>query len=187
MLRSLAEDCDGVCGTLEQAVSELEIPRVKSVRVMANFKGFLQLGDSEEYDSAVRIPVERYYRTYVAKPPSASSFVLRSDLGSQHYEPESHTTAAASSDTLGVDESSLTSVRPLRTYHVADEDAPGKKVDIERENLAKGYEYGRTAVHISETDENITILETFAGMDLLGFIQSDQVCLLCQNHPSPTR
>ena len=48
MLRSLAEDCDGVCGTLEQAVSELEIPRVKSVRVMANFKGFLQLGDSEE-------------------------------------------------------------------------------------------------------------------------------------------
>ncbi|PLN75438.1 ATP-dependent DNA helicase II subunit 2 [Aspergillus taichungensis] len=174
MLRSLAEDCDGVCGTLEQAVSELEIPRVKNVRVMANFKGFLQLGDSEEYDSAVRIPVERYYRTYLAKPPSASSFVLRSDLGSQHDEPESRTTAAPSSDTLGVDESSLTSVRPLRTYHVADEDAPGKKVDIERENLAKGYEYGRTAVHISETDENITILETFAGMDLIGFIQSDQ-------------
>ena len=49
---------------------------------------------------------------------------------------------------------------------------------MDREELAKGYEYGRTAVHISETDQNITILETFAALDLVGFVQSDQVRIL---------
>lgn len=159
-------------GTLEQAVSEMEIPRVKAVRPIASFKGFLQLGNPEEYDTAVRIPVERYPRTMVAKPPSASHFVLRSDLAAEQEGPES---ATAVPDTKPEDGSALTSVRNLRTYQVSDESAPGGKIDIERDDLAKGYEYGRTAVHISETDENITTLETTAALELVGFIQNERV------------
>jgi ATP-dependent DNA helicase 2 subunit 2 len=53
---------------------------------------------------------------------------------------------------------------------------PGEKRDLERDDLAKGYEYGRTAVHISESDENITKLETFAALEIIGFIQNDHVC-----------
>ncbi|KAL1971063.1 hypothetical protein VTN77DRAFT_14 [Rasamsonia byssochlamydoides] len=159
LLRSLVEDCDGVYGTLEQAISELDTPRVKVVRGIPSFKGELRLGNPEEYSSALRIQVERYYRTYVAKPPTASSFVLRSD-------------AAAGQDIDG--ENLLTSVRNARTYHVSDESAPGGKRDVEREDLAKGYEYGRTAVHISESDENITKLETNAALEVIGFIQSDR-------------
>jgi ATP-dependent DNA helicase 2 subunit 2 len=172
LLRGLVEDCDGAYGTLEQAISEMDIPRVKKVRTVATFKGFLQLGNPEEYDTALRIPVERYYRTYVAKPPSASSFVLRSDVGAEEEQGES--SEAPKSPPEG---GALTSVRNLRTYEVPDENAPGGKVDVEREELAKGYEYGRTAVHISETDENITTLETYAALELVGFIQTDKVSL----------
>lgn len=64
----------------------------------------------------------------------------------------------------------LTSVRNARTYQVVDEEAPGGKRDVERDDLAKGYEYGRTAVHISETDENVTKMETQAGLEIIGFV-----------------
>lgn len=171
------ESCDGAYGTLEQAISEMEIPRTKQVRSVATFKGNLQLGDPENYKTAICIPVERYYRTYIAKPPTASSFALRSDVAASEDDPES----LKSSVTLGGPEgtqsqtgdgSTLTSIRPMRTYQIKDEDAPGGKVEIEKDDLAKGYEYGRTAVHISETDEIITTLKTLAAIELVGFIQS---------------
>ena len=69
----------------------------------------------------------------------------------------------------------LTSVRNARDYQVIDPEAPGGKRDVQREDLAKGYEYGRTAVHISQSDENITKLETEAALELLGFIPSAKV------------
>ncbi|KAL4944789.1 hypothetical protein BDV06DRAFT_219972 [Aspergillus oleicola] len=172
LLRTISEGCDGVFGTLEQAVEEMAIPRVKAVRPVASFKGFLQLGNPEEYDTAVRLPVERYPRTMVAKPPTASQFVLRSDLaGQEGDDPQSSHTIP---ETQPGDESALTSVRNLRTYQVDDESAPEKKIEIERDDLAKGYEYGRTAVHISETDENITTLETTAALEIVGFIQNEK-------------
>ncbi|KAJ5212171.1 uncharacterized protein N7498_003817 [Penicillium cinerascens] len=166
LLHKFVEGSDGVYGTLEEAIAELDIPRIKVTRSMPSFKGFLQLGDASKYETAFRIPVERYFRTYVAKPPSASSFALRS--GTQREEGD-----APASQAPGEGEA-LTTVRTSRTYQISDESAPGGKVDVERDDLAKGYEYGRTAVHISQTDENITNLETFAGMELIGFVQSDK-------------
>jgi len=135
---------------------------------MPSFKGYLSLGDGSKYETALRIPVERYFRTYVAKPPSASSFALRSGGGER-------ADIAAGQSTSGGE--ALTTVRSSRTYQINDESAPGGKVDVERDDLAKGYEYGRTAVHISQTDENITTLETFAGLEIIGFVHMDQVCI----------
>ncbi|GAQ39282.1 ATP-dependent DNA helicase II subunit 2 [Aspergillus niger] len=162
LLRSLAEGCDGAYGTLEQAVAELETPRVKSTRITASFKGHLQLGNPAEYDTAVRIPVERYYRTYVAKAPSASQFTVRN-------EEEMEAAGAGSQDG-----SSLVGVRNSRSYQIDDGTTEDGVTTVDRDQLAKGYEYGRTLVPISETDENITTLETFAAIELLGFIQSDR-------------
>lgn len=181
--RNIVEDCDGAYGTLEQAISEMEIPRVKQVRSSATFKGLLQLGNPEDYNTAISIPVERYYRTYIAKPPTASPFALRSDVSGSQEDPE----VTQSSATVGAEGSQpgkgsgLTTVRNLRSYQVKDESSPGGKIDVERQDCAKGYEYGRTAVHISETDENITILDTSAAMELVGFIQSDKVRLFLSN------
>ncbi|KAL2849511.1 SPOC like C-terminal domain-containing protein [Aspergillus pseudoustus] len=171
LLRTVSEQCDGVFGTLEQAVSEMVIPRVKAVRPIASFKGFLQLGNPKDYDTAVRIPVERYPRTMVAKAPSASQFVQRSDMAAGQEDTGPSETVVGDQPEDG---GSLTSVRNLRTYQVSDESAPGGKIEIERDDLAKGYEYGRTAVHISETDENITRLDTEAALELVGFIQSEK-------------
>jgi ATP-dependent DNA helicase 2 subunit 2 len=135
---------------------------------MPSFKGFLSLGDASKYETALRIPVERYFRTYVAKPPSASSFALRAG-GQGREEAE----AGAGKSTSGGE--ALTTVRTSRTYQINDESAPGGTVDVERDDLAKGYEYGRTAVHISQTDENITSLETFAGLEMIGFVHVTKV------------
>lgn len=169
LLRGFAEGCGGIYGTLGQAVSELEIPRIKVTKSLPSFKGFLSLGDASKYETALRIPVERYFRTYVAKPPSASSFAIRS--GGQGHEAAD---AGAGQSTSGGE--ALTNVRMTRTYQIDDDSAPGGKVDVERDDLAKGYEYGRTAVHISQTDENITSLETFAGLEIIGFISQHKVC-----------
>ena len=69
-----------------------------------------------------------------------------------------------------LDGNSLAPVRSARTYQVIDEEAPGGKRDVTRDDLAKGYEYGRTAVHISESDLNVTKIETQAGFEIIGFI-----------------
>ncbi|QKX56594.1 uncharacterized protein TRUGW13939_03699 [Talaromyces rugulosus] len=169
LLRSLVEDCDGVYGTLAQATEELDTPRVKVVRGIPSFKGELKLGDPTQYDTALRIQVERYYRTYAARPPTASSFVVKS---SGEESAQSSATVAAGQG-ASIDEN-LVSVRNARTYHVNDPSAAGGKREFERDELAKGYEYGRTAVHISESDENITKLETDAGLELIGFVQNDR-------------
>ncbi|EGE84995.2 ATP-dependent DNA helicase II subunit 2 [Blastomyces dermatitidis ATCC 18188] len=175
-LKQLVEDCEGIYGTLEHAISEMEIPRTKVVRSMPTFKGDLRLGDPEQYSSALSIQVERYYRTYAARPPAASSFVSSAVLSEGQETTQSSATLAAkeSSQEGGAVASALTSVRNARTYQVNDEEAAGGKRDVERDELAKGYEYGRTAVHITESDENITKLETDAALEFIGFIPSDK-------------
>jgi ATP-dependent DNA helicase 2 subunit 2 len=66
-------------------------------------------------------------------------------------------------------------LQQARTYKVNDPDAPGGKKDVAFESLAKGYEYGRTAVHISESEFNITKLETIKEFTILGFIEQRKV------------
>jgi ATP-dependent DNA helicase 2 subunit 2 len=82
-------------------------------------------------------------------------------------------------------DANLTNVRNVRTYHVDDPSVAGGKRELEREELAKGYEYGRTAVHISESDENITKLETSAALELIGFIQAEQVSFFSFQSQTP--
>ncbi|KAH0556896.1 hypothetical protein GP486_005318, partial [Trichoglossum hirsutum] len=178
-LKAMVEDCGGVFGTLEQAVAELDIPRIKPVRPVPSFKGRLTLGDTTAYETALAIDVERYPRTMVARAPSASQFVVKTDAATEGDSMQSsHTIIAADNkgalvtDTA-TDRRDLIAVRNTRIYQVDDENAAGGKREVQREELAKGYEYGRTAVHISESDENVTKLETQAGLDIVGFVQKD--------------
>ncbi|KAL8995330.1 MAG: hypothetical protein Q9169_004905 [Polycauliona sp. 2 TL-2023] len=166
----LADSCDGVIGTLQQAVEELGMPRLKATRPVHSYKGLLTLGNPEEYESAACIDVERYPRTMVRRPLTASRFVQRQDPtdgSTQSTGTLVHDGDVAMPDADGND---LAGVKSSRTYQVVDEDAPGGKRDVDRDDLAKGYEYGRTAVHINETDENVTKLETRMGLDIIGFI-----------------
>lgn len=69
----------------------------------------------------------------------------------------------------------FTAVRQTRAYKVNDPSAPGGKRDVEYDTLAKGYQYGRTAVPISESEHNITKLETVKSFSIVGFVDADKV------------
>lgn len=175
-LHYLVEQCGGIFGTMAEAIDELDLPRVKTTRPVPTYKGQLRLGDLEQYDTALCIDVERYPRTMIRKPESASSFTVRSDLGSDSMA--SSATVAPHADQPEGSQSSenmLTNVRNLYVYQINDPEGDGGKRHVSRDELAKGYEYGRTAVHISESDENITKLETEAAMEIVGFVSSTEV------------
>ena len=174
-MKALVDDCDGVFGTLAQAVEELGIPRLKPTRPVPSYKDQLTLGDPNQYDTAMCIDVERYPRTSIKRAPSASQFVQRSDLLNGHVSTQSSATIlpdgdSAEAGTTASINNGLTVVRNARTYQVADENAAGGKRDVGQDDLAKGYEYGRTAVHISESDLGVTKLDTHAALEILGFI-----------------
>ncbi|KAG6251553.1 hypothetical protein E4U23_000520 [Claviceps purpurea] len=166
ILKTLSEQCkDAVFATIAEAIHEIDIPRVKSVKPYKTYDGPLILGDPEKFAAAVCIYVERYFKTHVARPLGASTVVVKSDQATQ-------STQTLDEDPMeGVE---FSAVKQARTYKVNDPTAPGGKRDVEFEALAKGYEYGRTAVHISESEYNITKLETERSFSIIGFILRDK-------------
>ncbi|KAF1816526.1 ATP-dependent DNA helicase II subunit 2 [Eremomyces bilateralis CBS 781.70] len=171
-LRSLCDACDGVYGTMAQAISEMAVPRVKSVRPVPSFKGWLTLGDPDKYDSAMVIDVERYPRVMVAPAPRASQHVIKTGIDLDATQTgESATLEGEGTGSLG---EGISAIKQARSYQVEDNEAPGGKRDVDKDDLAKGYEYGRTAVHIDESDMNIVKLETKARLDVIGFVAQEQ-------------
>lgn len=172
LLRTLCEDCNGTFGTMLQAHDELQMPRIKSVRPTAGYRGFLTLGNPELYDDAFTISVERYPKIMKATVPSSSAFVVRhGGASSQNFTQPQNDDSNNNNNNNSTN--SLSAVRMARTYQVHDENAPGGKKDVGRDELAQGYEYGRTAVHISESDRNVTTFETLPGLDVVGFVHKD--------------
>jgi ATP-dependent DNA helicase 2 subunit 2 len=171
VLKSFVESCNGNFGTLAEAIEQLSIPRLKQTRPIPTFRGQLTLGDASKFDATLTIDVERYPCTMLAKPPTASSFVVRTDLGAagpSNGEPME--------GIVGEDHpmSDLAAVRSQRGYQVNDPDEPGAKKNVEMEELEKGYEYGRTAVHIAESDMNVVKLETQPSLELIGFAREEE-------------
>ncbi|KJX97255.1 ATP-dependent DNA helicase II subunit 2 like protein [Zymoseptoria brevis] len=168
VLKTLCADCKGMFGTIAEAIDELQTPRTKSVRPTPSYKGFLTLGNVELHDDAMIIDIERYPKVMVAPAPSASKFVVRSG---GHEATQSTLVGGENGTQDGGD--GLAAIHNARTYQVDDENAPGGKRDLDREELSKGYEYGRTAVHISESDQNVTTFETKPSLDIVGFVDKN--------------
>ncbi|KLU87525.1 hypothetical protein MAPG_06524 [Magnaporthiopsis poae ATCC 64411] len=174
LLRTLTGNCkDAVFGTMAEAVKELENPRIKPTRPYKTFDGHLTLGDPKVYgDSALSIRVERYFKTKAAHAVSASTVVAKTEPGAE--ETQSTRTARADEDDSIPADDKLTGLHTARNYRIKDESAPGGKRDVAFESLAKGYEYGRTAIHISESEHNITKLETTKEFTIIGFIPKER-------------
>lgn len=168
-LRNLANACEGgIFATMAEAIDELDIPRVKTVKPFKTYDGSLVLGDPAKLLAAVNINVERYFETHLARPLAASTVVVKS-------EPATGTQSTQTLEEDATDGALFSAVKQARAYKVNDPSAPGGKRDVEFETLAKGYEYGRTAVHISESEHNITKLETQKSFAIIGFIPCDKV------------
>lgn len=158
---------------MAQAIEELDIPRVKLTKPVPSYKGLLTLGDPTHYDTAMTIDVERYPRTMQQRPPTASSYVVRSDLAPWESQAQSSMTVADDDGTSNHND--LAAVKQNISYYVLDPSASGGKRDIHREDTAKGYPYGSTAVPISDSERNVTDFETFAALDIIGFVPADKV------------
>ncbi|KAE9988409.1 hypothetical protein EG328_011169 [Venturia inaequalis] len=172
-LRELVEACDGQFGTMAEAIAEMGTPRLKSTKLSTSYKNLLTLGLPAKYDSAMAIDVERYPRTRVAPAPTASKHVESASMAPRPSQAQ----ASGSGEDVemgGTGNNNLVTVKNARGYWVEDPDAPGGKKDVLREDLAKGYEYGRTAVFISESDRNITDMEVRAALEIIGFIPMDK-------------
>lgn len=119
------------------------------------------------------IDIERYFKTKAQKPVSASSFVTRSapnGASSQHSSATVQGDVEMSDAPLSGD---FAAVKTQREYKINDQS--GGKTLVDHEELAKGYEYGRTAVPFTESDENITKLNLPASFEIIGFIPNDKV------------
>ena len=165
---------------MEQAISEMDTPVVRTYRPSPTFKGHLTLGDPESTTPIISIEVWRYPRTMVAKTQSASQFVVRHESTNAQSSVQSSVTVRAEGKNPEIDDAadaglSLAAVKNTRTYQVVDESAIGGKRDVDRDKLAKGYEYGRTAVSISESDENVTKFATTASLQVIGFVPRPKV------------
>ncbi|KAF2476883.1 SPOC domain-like protein [Lindgomyces ingoldianus] len=171
-LKDFARKCNGNFATIAEAISQLEIPRTKNTHPVPSYKGTLTLGDSENYDTTLTIDVERYPCTMIAKPPTASSFVVRTDLSGGAGASTQSSATVAGDEHRG--DGQLAAVKSQRVYQIDNLDEPGTKTNVEMEDLERGFEYGRTAVHISESDANVVKLETSPCLDLIGFVPEEK-------------
>lgn len=201
LLMRLTESCqNSTFGTAALAIEYLANPTARVPKAFKQYEGRLGkhlfmchqihcshslsgLGDFTRYpDSAIFIDVQRYFRTKIAKAPSASSFVSRAATANGDGSAESSNTAQG--DTEMTDAPDLSAVKSSRTYHVVDPSAQGGKLDVQRDQLAKGYYYGSTAVPFGEDDENVTRFESLESFSIIGFIPNDKVS---RQYPINTR
>lgn len=169
-LRTLVEACsEGTFASMADAIDRLDEPTVKSVKPYKCYDGQLTLGDPSKDPTSMAIDVERYFKTHLARPQGASTVVVKDEAG-----PTQSTETVQGDEMEGVE---FSGVKQARTYKVNDPKAPGGKKDVEFESLAKGYEYGRTAVPISESEHNVTKLESTKSFSIVGFIPWDKVGL----------
>lgn len=163
----------GSFGTVARGIENMSIPDIKKSRPYKTYEGRLGLGDFEKYpETALYIDVIRYFKTKRLMPPSAKSYVTQSSAVNGSTQ-SSHT---IDGDVEMTEQpSDLSNVKTTRHYQVNDASQPGGKRSVEREDLSKGYEYGRTAVHINQIEENVTQYETIQGFSIIGFIPMDKV------------
>ena len=169
ILASLVESCNGVIGTLAQAAQELGVPRLKSVRPVPSYRRELTVGDGDRYSDALSIEVERYPRVMIRSAPSASSYVVKSEVANGTDTAQSSVNVVDEPNGEA-DQNPLAPLRTERLYEIKDESAADGKRVVPQTDLEKGYEYGRTAVYISESDKSLLNVDSKESLAIVGFI-----------------
>ncbi|KXH66017.1 Ku70/Ku80 N-terminal alpha/beta domain-containing protein [Colletotrichum salicis] len=176
ILQDFVSKCDNAqFATIAEAIGELDTPRLKPVKPYKTYDGPLTLGLADPPE-ALKIPhtpavinVERYFKTKQAKAPTASTVVVSAEPGPSQQVEGGEPMEGVESTSAG-----FAAVKSARAYKINDPDAPGGKRDVEFDSLAKGYQYGRTAVAISESEWNVTKLETVKTFSIIGFIPCEK-------------
>lgn len=145
--------------------TDCEFYRVRS------YDGQLTLGDAAKFPSSISMAVERWPVTKKSSAESATTVVMKSETNT------TQTTMTLDHDVDGQEDDAnlFNSVESHRTYKINDPKAPGGKRDVDAETLARGYTYGSSAIHIAESEWNITKLETIKSFSIIGFVASEKI------------
>jgi ATP-dependent DNA helicase 2 subunit 2 len=141
---------------MAEVIFSLRNPQIRKVRPVPSYRGTLTIGSPYEYpDDAIVIDVERYPRTKRAAAITASK-----------YLPPTEGETPSQGGGVGLQ----------RTYRIK---RGNEDVEVEKEELEKGYLYGRTIVPLSDADQGIVKLETNAELTIIGFIEMKGVRYRC--------
>lgn len=118
--------------------------------------------------------MKRFPKTKVAKPVSATSVTVPTGAANGGASTQSTNTLPGDVEMTDAP-GAFAGVKTSRSYEVKDPSHELGVRTVEREDLAKGFEYGRSAVPVSESDENVTKLETTKSFSIIGFVPIDKV------------
>jgi ATP-dependent DNA helicase 2 subunit 2 len=169
---------DGDMGNCALAIEEVSRPDAKQTKSML-MGNVLRLGDVENHpDEAIEISVKTSKCTALARPKSWKKFARMGD------EDDDIVMRNADDDdeprpTFGELAMQTRYVYDPSGYHDEDADASmdedsqkkSESVEVEKEDLIRGYKYGTSYVPVPEN--NFPKLETKKGIDITGFIHSE--------------
>jgi ATP-dependent DNA helicase 2 subunit 2 len=136
---------------MAEAITFMANPQVKEVRSVSSYRGVLTIRSPNLFpDNAISIDVERYPRTKRLAPSSASKYVPPPAQGAP----------------LGGIQGG--SVALQRTYKSKNGE---EDVEVSKEDLEKGYSYGRKVLHSSDADVGYLNFETTADFGILEFVE----------------
>ncbi|KAF2668511.1 SPOC domain-like protein [Microthyrium microscopicum] len=175
-LCNLVLEASGTMTPVYKAVSELGIPSHRTVRAVTTYKGTLTIGHIGKFEEqSMKIEIQQWPLIMPATAQSAKTFLVqREDKEGEHAGGSAESSATLQQSAPKEGEETL--LPSKRTYgkQIEDPTAPGGKIDVDKEQLEKGYVYGRTAVHIGTDDMGVVNLDTEAGLEVVGFVARDK-------------
>ncbi|KAK9235337.1 SPOC like C-terminal domain-containing protein [Lipomyces kononenkoae] len=155
---------NAIIAPFAEVLSDLEIPHVRKVRSTNSYNGTLTIGDPNQFDDSLVIPVERF--AYVKAAAKINSVAY---IKPKANEPTSSNRRATT--TVG---------RKIK-YDIdlskgSSESGTKKEVQqVNKEDLKKGYRYGASVVPLSAEEEESLRFRTTAALDIIGFVPFDTV------------
>lgn len=181
ILSDLCNACeDGMFATLAEAIDQLASrPQLRTIRPVGSSQCQLVLGDpSSPENNNLSIGVERYPRVMPERVPTAGSYVLSGNAMTDVDQKLADLQLKDITNLVINDPSKLAAVKQARTYAVDDSTAePKSSTVVPFADLARGFEYGSTIVHISESDMNVVLLPTTPAIDIVGFVRVANVSI----------
>ncbi|KAJ8098848.1 SPOC like C-terminal domain-containing protein [Lipomyces tetrasporus] len=152
---------NAVFAPFADVLRDLEIPHVRKVRSTNSYNGTLTIGDPNQFNDSLVIPVERF--AYVKKASPISSVAYTKSKGTSPTRP--------TTTRLG------RKVKYEITASKEPEDSKkGKNVrEVEKGDLKKGYRYGASVVPLSAEEEDNLRFLTITSLDIIGFVPFDTI------------
>ncbi|KAK9322775.1 SPOC like C-terminal domain-containing protein [Lipomyces orientalis] len=160
----VGRELNAVLAPFAEVLRDLEIPHVRKVRSTNSYNGTLTIGDPNQFNDALVIPVERF--AYVKKATPISSVAYTKPKGTVPTSPTRPTATR-----LG---------RKVKyEITVSKESEDGKKEknvqEVEKGDLKKGYRYGASVVPLSAEEEDNLRFLTIASLDIIGFVPFETI------------